>query len=78
MHFNIYLDKDTANRLREATENSHETRNATIRKAINYWLDKSQVKQWPNEIINFNGIDDMPAFESSRKELPEANDDPLA
>ena len=78
MHFNIYLDEDTAKRLKEATENSHETRNATIRKAIRYWLDQSQVRQWPAEIIKYKGIEDFPAFESNRQELLDANEDPLA
>ena len=78
MHFNVYLDEETALRLKEATENSHETRNATIRKAINYWLDKAQAKQWPAEIIEYKGIEDMPPFESTRKELLEPDEDPLA
>lgn len=78
MHFNIYLDDETARRLKEVTENSNESRNATIRKAINFWLDQAKAKKWPNEIIEFKGLPDMPAFEKTRSELLDANEDPLA
>lgn len=78
MHFNIYVDDETAKRLKEVTDNSHETRNATIRKAIKQWLDQNQKKQWPEEIMQFEGISDMPAFETTRDELLDANEDPLA
>ncbi len=78
MHFNIYLDEETARRLKIATENSSESRNATIRKAIKCWLDQHQAGQWPAEILEFKGVNDMPPFESTRDELLEASEDPLA
>ena len=78
MHFNLYLDEETAKRLKEATENSQQSRNATIRKAIRFWLDQSQAKQWPAELLGFKGIDGMPVFESTREELLPPYEDPLA
>ena len=78
MHFNIYLDNDTAEKLKTATEKSHESRNAIIRQAINQWLDQTQNKTWPKNIIDFTGLDEMPTFESHRKELSKPNEDPFA
>lgn len=78
MNFNIYLDDKTAKQLQEATEASDESRNAIIRRAIRFWLNKHQATQWPDEINNFEGVDDFPAFEQSREELPAVKDDPFA
>ncbi len=78
MHFNLYLDDETATRLKSATEQSHESRNAIIRKAINQWLDQTQNKSWPNDILEFKGIDEITPFEESREELKQVKDDPFS
>ncbi len=77
MHFNVYLDQETAERLAKATVESNESRNAIIRKAIALWLDQKQAKIWPDEILNFKGVNDYPAFESSRNHLRVAEEDPF-
>jgi len=33
---------------------------------------------WPNEILVFQGVSDIPPFESYREELRSLQDDPLA
>jgi predicted transcriptional regulator len=78
MHFNIYLDKETAERLNATAAQTQESRNSLIRKAIKSWLDQSQAEQWPVEVLKFEGIEKMASFESTRKELLPANEDPLA
>ncbi len=77
MHFNIYLDDETAEQLQEATEISNASRNAIIRQAISFWLKKHHKKQWPEKIINFEGIANFPAFENSRNELSAPQEDPF-
>lgn len=38
MHFNIYLDNQTGQRLTEAAQQAGEHRNAVIRRAVQEWL----------------------------------------
>ncbi len=78
MHFNIYLDEETSKRLQQATENSPDSRNAIIRKAIANWLDQTHKKQWPAEILAFKGGSDIPAFEANREDLEKVSEDPFA
>jgi len=76
MNFNIYLDDETAKRLKQITEKTTQSRNAIIRQAINQWLDKEKTSKWPNKIIKFKGFD-MPAFEENRNELKPISTDPF-
>ena len=76
MNFNIYLDDETARLLQQETEKNHLSRNAIIREAITSWLNNKH-KQWPEEILNYQGDEKFPAFESYREELTEIKDDPF-
>jgi len=76
MNFNIYLDDETARQLQQETEKNHLSRNAIIREAITSWLNNKH-KQWPEEILNYQGDEDFPAFESYREELTEIKDAPF-
>lgn len=78
MHFNIYLDEETGKRLMRATQASHQSRNALIREAINFWLETHDKKHWPDEVLDFQGVPGFPVFESTRQELKPIQDDPLA
>ena len=77
MHFNIYLDEETGNRLTKVTKMSHQSRNALIREAINDWLIRHEGQQWPDLVLDFEGVPEFPAFESTRLELKPVQDDPL-
>ena len=77
MNFNIYLDDKTAKQLEQETQKSQLSRNAIIRQAITSWLNKKN-KSWPDEILNYQGDENFPAFESYRKELTEIKDDPFS
>ncbi len=77
MHFNIYLDDETASRLNEATQTSSDSRNAIIRKAIVSWLNMNKKKEWSPEVMNFKGETDFERFEANRSDLKFSNDDPL-
>lgn len=78
MNFNIYLDDVTGQRLITAAEQNAETKNALIRRAVSEWLARHGNAQWPEEVLSFNGIADMPPFESTRDNLKPPAADPLA
>lgn len=77
MHFNIYIDDDLSERLMKATADSPKSRNALIREAIDLWLNTYEKTHWPENILQFTGLKDFPAFESHRDESTETTaDDP--
>lgn len=78
MHFNIYLDDNLGERLIDATKASHKSRNALIREAIDLWLKTNDKSSWPKQILEFEGDDSFPAFESHRDDLKEVKEDPFA
>ncbi|GHU03395.1 hypothetical protein FACS1894158_01710 [Betaproteobacteria bacterium] len=78
MHFNIYLEDEIGQRLTETAQQTGENRNALIRRAVQEWLARCNKPQWPEAVLNFTGIPDMPAFEAGREHLAAAQDDPLA
>ncbi|MDI6749480.1 MAG: CopG family transcriptional regulator [Rhodocyclaceae bacterium] len=78
MHFNIYLDDTTGQQLKAMAQQVGESRNALIRKAISEWLAHQCEPQWPQAVIDFEGMPDMPRFEASRDQLTVPADDPLA
>ncbi|MCF6191219.1 MAG: ribbon-helix-helix domain-containing protein [Cocleimonas sp.] len=78
MHFNIYLDDNLGERLIKATKESHKSRNALIREAVDLWLRTNENSSWPKQIMEFEGVADFPAFESYRDELKDVKDDPFA
>ncbi len=77
MNFNIYLDDDTGMQLNRAVEQSGESRNALIRQALSEWLRRHGTPQWPAELLSFEGLADLPPFESTRQGLNPPSDDPL-
>lgn len=78
MHFNIYLDDETGEQLNQAAEQAGESRNAVIRRAVGEWLNRHGMSQWPDEVLNFKGMADIPPFEASRDKLKAPAADPLA
>lgn len=68
MHFNVYIDNATGNRLTRALKQKRKTRNAIIREAVSEWLLR-QESEWPNEILSFMGIKNAPLFEQYRAQL---------
>jgi predicted transcriptional regulator len=78
MNFNVYLDDETGQKLAHVAEQSGETRNALIRQAVSEWLNRHGKPQWPDEVLAFKGMADMPLFEASRSSLTPPPADPLA
>ena len=78
MHFNVYIDDETGQQLNRAAEQTGETRNALIRKAVSAWLQRQAPGQWPEAVLKHEGMPDMTPFESNRNQMKAPPDDPLA
>jgi hypothetical protein len=78
MNFNIYLDDETGQRLKQAAKDAGETRNAMIRRAVSEWLAHRDSPRWPDALLDFQGLPEMPPFEAGRDHLPAPASDPLA
>jgi hypothetical protein len=71
VNLNLYLDDQTARELDRTAKELGETRSGLIRKAVREWLDKKVLdsRGWPPLILEWQGVPDMPRFESYRGEL---------
>lgn len=78
MHFNVYIDDETGQQLNRTAEQTGETRNALIRKAVSAWLQRQGPAQWPDTVLDFEGMPDMVPFEATREQLKAPPADPLA
>ena len=78
MNFNLYLDDQTGEQLNRAAEQSGQSRNAMIRQAVMEWLARRKQPQWPAEVMDFQGLPDLPPFEAGRDTLKPPATDPLA
>jgi len=45
---------------------------------VSEWLNRHGKPQWPDEVLAFKGMADMPLFEASRDRLKPPPADPLA
>ena len=78
MHFNLYIDDQTGAELNNMAQQSGESRNAIIRHAIEAWITRHSQPQWPESLLKFEGISDLDAFESHRKDLLPPREDPFS
>lgn len=78
MNHNIDLDDETGRRLVKAAEDAGETCNALIRQAVGDWLALRAQPRWPDAVIDFQGIADLPRFEAGREHQQARPADPLA
>jgi hypothetical protein len=78
MHFNVYMDDETGQQLSAAAQQQGQTRNALIRVAVRDWLARQNQPNWPEAVLDFQGVDDMPPFETGREQLKPPAVDPLA
>jgi len=78
MNFNIYLDDKTGRQLSHVAKQEGESRNALVRQAVSEWLSRHGKSKWPDAVLAFDGMADMPPFEASRGRLKQPDADPLA
>lgn len=78
MNFNVYIDKQTGNRLERLARTRRTSRNALIREAVAHLLDHGAKVAWPPEVLGFEGIPALRPFEAARRRLRAPREDPLA
>jgi len=78
MNFNLYLDAETGQQLNLVTKQVGENRNALVRRAVSEWLNRHGKPQWPDEVLTFRGMADVPPFEADRDSIKQPVADPLA
>ncbi len=78
MNFNIYLDDETGQQLNQVAKQAGENRNALVRRAVGEWLNRHCKPQWPDEVLAFQGMADLPSFEAGRDNIKPPVTDPLA
>lgn len=69
MDFNVYIEDLLDDQLEESVKASGKSRNEIIREAIQLWLEKQKKSQWPQSILDWQGVSDSINFESYRDEL---------
>ncbi|MCP4697028.1 MAG: ribbon-helix-helix protein, CopG family [Gammaproteobacteria bacterium] len=65
----LHLDNETAAQLDALARDHRRPRDALALEALQNWLAVCRARQWPREVLAFQGMPDMPTFESYRDEL---------
>jgi hypothetical protein len=74
MNFNIYINDEIGAQLALLSQKEHKSRNLIVREAIEFYIKQKTTKKWSQEILNFEGVKNIKAFEEFRSELPEPQD----
>lgn len=78
MNFNVYIDKQTGERLDRLAQARRMSRNALIREALAHFVKRGAKAQWPQEVLDFRGIPEARPFEHARRTLRAPRKDPFA
>lgn len=78
MNFNVYIDKQTGDRLERLARTRRTSRNALIREALAHLLERGAKAEWPPEVLGFQGVPGALPFEGARRRLGAPRKDPLA
>jgi len=78
VNFNVYIDKQTGDRLERLARTRRTSRNALIREALAHLLERGTNAEWPPEVLGFRGTAGMRPFEAARRKLRPPRKDPLA
>lgn len=78
MNFNFSLDEQLSKQLTDAATNSNKSINAIVNEALSLWLKNNEKSEWPDHILAYEGMPDLPAFKSHREETVGSKSDPFA
>lgn len=79
MNFNVYVKKNTGERVTKVARALHRSRNSIVNEAIEEWLGKHTQAKWPEGFFDFDPIDDVPDFKALRRDLKDnIPEDPLS
>lgn len=78
MNFNIYIEDELAEMVMSIAQDQGIKRNALIRRALADWVDNYHKHSgWSDTVLDFDGVKDMPPFESYRSDLLAPKDEDL-
>jgi hypothetical protein len=78
VNFNIYIDKQTGERLERLAKTRRTSRNALIREALARLVKQRAKSEWPQDVLDFKGIPKARPFEDARRMLRAPRKDPFA
>ncbi len=78
MNFNIYLNKNTGERVTKMAKTLRRSRNSLVNEALEEWLNNHTQSKWPKGFFDFAPVEDVPEFKQLREDLKPIDDDPLA
>lgn len=79
MNFNVYLKKQTGEKVTKIAKSLHRSRNSIVNEALEEWLSKHTKTEWPPDFFNFSPIYDVPDFKEFRNDLQNnISEDPLS
>lgn len=77
MNFNVYLSKDTGEKVTRMSKNLKRSRNSIVNEALEEWLSRHIQTSWPRGFFDFSA-EDAPDFKSFRQDLQKKiPEDPL-
>jgi hypothetical protein len=71
MNFNVYLNKNTGEKVTQLAKSLHRSRNSIVNEALEEWMERHVATSWPKNFFDFSPIKDVPNFESYRQDLKE-------
>lgn len=78
MNFNVYLNKETGEKVTRIAKTLRRSRNSIVKEALEEWLCKHTNTKWPKNFFDFSPIEDTPDFKSLRNDLKDnITEDPL-
>lgn len=77
MNFNIYVDKQTGERLERLAKRRRTSRNKLVREALSHFIERESTAGWPEAVLDFPGVEKAEPFEAHRRALKPARPDPF-
>ena len=79
MNFNLYLKKETGEKVTQIAKSLRRSRNSIVNEALEEWLGKHTQTKWPKKFFEFSPIENVPDFKALRNDLKDnIPEDPLA
>ncbi|MDF1760550.1 MAG: ribbon-helix-helix domain-containing protein [Coxiellaceae bacterium] len=77
MNINVYIEDSLGKEVTANAKALGKTRNAIVREALKEWLQHHKANKWPKSVLQFEGVNNFPEFESYRDELNMPDEDPF-
>ena len=77
MNFNVYIEEELGEKLKQVCQVTGKKRNAIVREALVAWLAENQLLTWSKLIDNFEGDKKIVPFESYLSELKPPTEEEL-